>query len=113
MLTLEGFNILNIKAFTAMEGFIHYTGTGLPAQYYRKMHLPKGPTAQRRIHFLANMDHHKQYEDYKECLTQLSLLHSILKQDRQDASFALRKYWYQSTYQHFTVDSQFQFFAMN
>lgn len=67
-----------------MEGFIHYAGTGLPAQYYWKMHqvlLPKGPTAQRRIHFLANMDHHRQYEDYKECLTQLSLLQSILKQD--------------------------------
>lgn len=52
MLTLEGFNILNIKAFKAMEGCIHYTGTGLPAQYNQEMHLvllPKGPTAQRRI----------------------------------------------------------------
>lgn len=48
MLTLEGFNILNIKAFKAMEGFIHYTGTELSAQYCQKMHLvllPKGPTA--------------------------------------------------------------------
>lgn len=112
MLTLEGFNILNIKAFKAMEGFIHYTGTGSPAQYYRKMHLvllPKGPDTQRRIHFLANIDPHRQYKDYKECLTRLSLLHSILKQDQRDASFAQRKYWYQSTYQLFTVDSRFQY----
>lgn len=80
MLMLEGLTILNIKAFKAMEGFIHYTGTGLPAQYYRKIDLvPKGPFAQRRIHFLANMDPHRQYEDYKECLTRLSLLQSILK----------------------------------